>query len=250
MRRKNLLAGIALAGLISAGVSAIAPATATAQTVYCTNCASQLTQLKQQADSALSLVRQAEQLSTQLKQYEQALQDGLALPDQMFGDVARDLASINRLVEQGQGLAYTAANLDQAFAQRYGSFDSYSQSGVSNAQLQDKYRQWSQESNSSVLTALRSLGVQAQGMDAEAAMLRQLQARAGNARGQMQAVQVGNELAAESIAQMQRLRQLIMTQTSLQAQQMQIEADRNAVGDARSRAFFTPPPADYTGNTY
>ncbi|WP_052247814.1 MULTISPECIES: P-type conjugative transfer protein TrbJ [Brevundimonas] len=249
MRRNHLLAAVAAVSLTLTGVGS-APSAAVAQAVYCTNCASQVTQLKQQADQALSLLRQAEQLSTQLKQYEQALQDGLALPDQMFGDVARDLASINNLMDQAQGLAYTASNLDQAFADRYGSFESYRQNGVSDEQLQAKYRQWSDESNSSILTAMRALGLQSQGMDSEAAMLRQLQSRAGSARGQMQAIQVGNELAAESVAQMQRLRQLLMTQTQLQAQQMQLEADRNAVGDARARQFFSRGESTYSGSTY
>ncbi|KIC55878.1 hypothetical protein RM53_14245 [Brevundimonas nasdae] len=66
----------------------------------------------------------------------------------------------------------------------------------------------------------------------------------------MQAIQVGNELAAESVAQMQRLRQLLMTQTQLQAQQMQLEADRNAVGDARARQFFSRGESTYSGSTY
>ena len=250
MRRKAWLATVAVAGMIAAGLTATAPAVATAQTVYCTNCSDRFTQIKQQADQALQLARQAEQLQVQLRSYEQMMQDGLALPDRMFGDVARDIASINNLMEQAQGLAYTATNLDQEFARRYGSFDSYRQGGVSDSQLQDKYRQWSQEANSSVLTAMRSLGVQSQQMNSEAALLRQLQSRAGSARGQMEAIQVGNELAAESIAQTQKLRQLLMAQTQLQAQQMQIEADRNAVGEARARQFFTGAQPTYSGNTY
>jgi P-type conjugative transfer protein TrbJ len=250
MQRKSLLAAAVAVGVIFGAVGVVSPTPATAQTVYCTNCASQWTQLKQQADQALQLVRQAEQLQVQMQSYEQMMKDGLELPSSLFGDVARDLSAINGVMERAQGLAYTASNLDEQFAQRYGSFEGYRQSGVSDAQLQDKYRQWSQESRSSVLTTMQALGAQSRDMSNEAAMLRQLQTRAGNAQGQMQAISVGNELAAESIAQMQRLRQLVMMQTQLQAQAMQLDADRDAIGAARAAEFFRSSGPDYAGNTY
>lgn len=247
MLRKTFLA-VALATVAVPAIGVVSPASA--QAVYCSNCATQWTQLAQQADQARQLLNQVQQLSVQMDSYRQMMKDGLELPSAVFGDVARDLASINNVIESAQGLAYTASNLDEQFAQRYGSFEGYRQAGVSDAQLQNKYRQWSEESNSSVLTTMRALGVQSASMNSEAALLRQLQARAGNAQGQMQAVQVGNELAAEGIAQMQRLRQLLMLQTQLQAQAMQVDADRDAVGAARARAFFAGSNPAYTGRTY
>lgn len=250
MQRKLLLAATVALSAFGGFGSLAAPTAATAQTVYCTNCASQWTQLRQQADQALQLLRQAEQLQVQMQSYEQMMKDGLELPSNLFGDVARDLNSINSLIERGQSLAYTASNLDEQFAQRYGSFEGYRQAGVSDAQLQDKYRQWSEDSRSSVLTTLQALGVQSRDMNSEAALLRQLQARAGNAQGQMQAISVGNELAAENIAQMQRLRQLLMLQVQLQAQAIQTDADRDAVGAARAAEFFRSSGPTYTGSTY
>lgn len=250
MLRKVLLAASAVACLAS-GVAAV-PTTAAAQTVYCTNCSDRFTQLKQQADQALQLARQAEQLQTQIRAYEQQMRDGLALPEHLFGDVARDIAAVNQVFQQAQGLAYTAANLDQEFAQRYGSFDSYNQAGVGAAQLQDKYRQWNAESSDAVLQTMRALGVQSQGMAGEQELLRRLQMQARSAQGHQQTLAVGNELAAENVAQMQRLRQLLMMQVQLQAQAMQIEADRDAVSAARNREFFgtTGAPPAYTGETY
>lgn len=250
MLRKFLLAASAVA-LIATGVTG-APSVATAQTVYCTNCSDRFTQLKQQADQALQLARQAEQLQTQLRQYEQMLQDGLGLPEQLFGDVARDIAAVNQTFEQARGLAYTAANLDQEFARRYGSFDTYNQSGMGAADLQNKYRQWNAESSDAVLQTMRALGIQSQGMASEQELLRRLQSQARSSQGHQQTLQVGNELAAENVAQMQRLRQLLMMQVQLQAQAMQIEADRDAVSAARNREFFGTSPSEptYTGETY
>lgn len=251
MLRNALLAASAVA-CMTAGVTVAAPTAAAAQTVYCTNCASQWTQLKQQADQALQLARQAEQLKVQLDSYNQMVQDGLALPEHLFGDVARDIAAVNQVFDQARGIAYSASNLDQQFAQRYGSLDSYQQAGVGSAQLQDKYRQWNAESSDAVRQTMRALGVQNQGMATEQELLRRLQSQARSAEGQMQTLAVGNELAAESIAQTQKLRQLTMLQIQLQAQAMQIEADRDAVSAARAREFFGTdgvPPA-YSGQTY
>lgn len=251
MQRKFLVTTAAVLVAIVGGSGVAAPTPATAQmAVVCGNCSNMFTQLLQQAAQAEQLVQQIEQLRVQVQSYDQMMKDGRELSSDMFGDVARDLTAINRLVEQGQGLAYTASNLDALFEQRYGSFEGYREAGVSDAQLRDKYSQWSSDSRSSVLTTLRALGVQASDMDSEAALLRQLTRRAGSAEGQMQAIQVGNEMAAESIAQMQRLRQLIMLQTQLQAQAMQLDADRDAVGAARAAEFFRSSGPTYAGNTY
>lgn len=246
LRKSALAAAVAVAALCQIST----PNVAQAQTVYCTNCASQWTQVLQQAQQAQQLTNQISQLATQVQQYQQMLKDGLALPDQVFGQAMRDIGQINNLIEQSKGLAYTAANLDEQFKQRYGNLDSYMQSGMSQQQLQQKYRQWSDETNSTAQTAMRALGAHASSMQNDQAFLQRMQSRAGSAQGQMQAISVGNELAIEGLAQMQKLQQLVMMQVQMQAQVMQTEEDRRAVNEASARTFFGSYNPQYTGNTY
>lgn len=243
------LLGAVLALGVTAG-AAVIPTAASAQTVYCTNCASQLTQLKQQADQALQLVRQAEQLQTQISSYQNMLQNTARLPEHIFGDAMRDINQLKSIYDQAKGLVYTASNLDEQFAARYGNFDSYKQAGISDARLQEKYRQWSNESNDSVLTTMRGLGLHERQLRDDAATLQRLQQHASSADGQMQALSAGNEYAAFTAGQMQRLHQLVMMQVNMQASALQIEADRNAVGAARAREFFSGSTPTYSGNTY
>lgn len=247
---RNVLMAATAAVCLVVGSGATTPTAATAQVVYCSNCANQVTQWQQQADQALQLVRQAEQLKVQLDSYNRMIQDGLSLPEHLFGDLVRDITAVNDVFEQAKGLAYTSANLDEQFAARYGSLDSYQQSGMNGAQMQDKYRQWNTEANDSVLQTMRALGIQNRGMASEQDLLRRLQTQARSAQGHQQTLAVANELAAESIAQTQKLRQLTMMSVQLQAQALQLEADRQAAGAARDREFFTPRAPDYTGQTY
>lgn len=249
MLRKALMSATAAVCLVI-GSGAAAPTVAKADIVYCTNCASQVTQIKQQADQALQLLRQAEQLKTQIDTYNRMMQDGLNLPEHLFGDLVRDIQSVNQIFDQAKGLAYTASNLDEAFKSRYGSLESYQQSGMSGAQMQDKYRQWNTEANDSVLQTMRALGAQNRGMATEHDLLRRLQAQARSAEGHQQTLAVANELAAESIAQTQKLRQLTMMSVQLQAQTLQIESDRQAASAARDEEFFGPRAPTYTGQTY
>ena len=72
----------------------------------------------------------------------------------------------------------------------------------------------------------------------------QLRSMSESADGQMKALQVGHEIAAQEVAQMQKLRGLVSQQMTMMATWYQSEQSDKDLAEARREQFFksTAPP--------
>jgi P-type conjugative transfer protein TrbJ len=79
--------------------------------------------------------------------------------------------------------------------------------------LGSKYQQWSEDTNSSVLTTLKAAGLHSGQIEgSEGVLFKQLESMATSAEGRMQALQVANQIALTAARQTQKLRQIMLTQ--------------------------------------
>ena len=163
------------------------------------------------------------------------LQNSRGVSQQLWGSAMADLRRVNAVVSGTRSLTYVAGDLDRQFARRYGTYGAYAGRPLDGAAAAAKYQQWSEEANDNVLVALKGASAQAAQLSTEDADLRALESAAGAAEGRMQALQVGNQLTGQSIRQVQKLRQLMMLNTQLQANHMQAAQDRDALQAAASR---------------
>jgi P-type conjugative transfer protein TrbJ len=248
---KNRAALAALATL-SLGLTAAGPAAAQfgGGVVVCTNCSNVATQAVQHGLQVEQLAQQAADLAQQVQMYQNMLQNTAALPEHIFGDAMADIQKITGIINEAKGLAFTASNLEEAFNARYGTFESYSDAGITREGMRDKYEAWSADTNDSVLNTLRAVGAQADGFADEAEIMQRLQAQASSAEGQMQALSVGNALGVQAVAQTQKLRQLVMLQLQMQARALQGQQDREAAELARALTYFEQADYTYSGKTY
>ena len=104
---------------------------------------------------------------------------------------------------------------------------------------QTKYTEWSKEGTSNALNAYKGLGLHASQLKNEQAMMQQLQAMAGTAEGRMQALQVGNMMAAQNVQQLQELRQLMMLQLQTQADYIAMQQDKEDAQEANRTNLYT-----------
>lgn len=197
-----------------------------------------------------AVARLIDQLNNQLQQLQIAQQqlndmvvNTASLPAQQWGQTMQNINQVNQLMHNVQSLSYQGNNIEQQIRQRYQGYNTYSGSGVNS--ISGKYNQWSNETNSSIQTTLSALGMQNSQMNDEDALMRQIEAMGNSAQGRMQAAQVGNQLAAQSVRQAQKLRQLMMLQTQMQANwyaSQQDQADVRAAASGRlhqQRTFKT-----------
>ena len=71
--------------------------------------------------------------------------------------------------------------------------------------------------------------------------MQQLVNASQTATGRMQAIQVGNQIAAQLVDEMQKLRQLLMTQIQVQSQYISEKQDKEDCDAALSQSFYQAP---------
>jgi P-type conjugative transfer protein TrbJ len=211
---------------------------AEAQTVFCTNCASELTQLANNVQLVDQLARQVELVQQAIQQSQNMLLNTAGLDNQAWGETIAEIRRLNALLGQAKSLSFTGAGLDAQFTKKYADYNAYLAQGLGEEGLAAKYQQWSEETNSSVLTTLKAAGLSAEQIEGEEdAYLRSLEDRATGAEGRMQAIQIGSQIAMAGVRQTQKLRQIVLMQTQLTANALQRQSDREAAEAAALRRF-------------
>jgi P-type conjugative transfer protein TrbJ len=232
---------------IAVGLGAI-PQRALPLVVTCTNCGTEWTQLANNLQLADQLARQVELVQQSIKQYENLLLNTNGLDQFQFGNALAELKQVSSVLTQAKALSFTSAGFEAKFAQKYKDYGAYRSDQMDVEALDRKYRQWSEDTNSSVVTTLKAAGLHSSQIEGgEDALFKQLEGMATSAEGRMQALQVANQIALTAARQTQKLRQIMLTQIWLQAMYIQTQADREAAKDAAWRNFNKQPGVN-TGN--
>ncbi|ENL3367708.1 P-type conjugative transfer protein TrbJ [Pseudomonas aeruginosa] len=232
-------AALALA-MASAGLGVtlyMAPAPAYA--IYCSNCSTFYQQMFEYAEAVNTALNTAEQLSTQIQQYQNMVTQGTGLPDSMFGSIAADLKSVVNIYNRSQALGRQIQNMDAQFNTAFPGFESYLNQAANSAEVpaRDRYQKWSEQGRDNVRTALEAANLNTSTFESEDAQLDRMVARSQSAMGRMQAIQAGNEIASQNVQQLQKLRDLLATQINMQGNFMAQQGDRKAASEAAEQQF-------------
>lgn len=151
------------------------------------------------------------------------------------------LTNLGNLINEQEGLSYTAQGLTQQFQQFFPGYNTASTAGVQSPQA-------TTESTLNTLNgALASAQAQAQDFQVEQTALQALELRNQTVVGRLQAIQVGNEIALAQVQQVQMLRQLVMAMMNSQnvaaANQVNTQVQSQLVAQAM---FSAPPPSGIT----
>jgi P-type conjugative transfer protein TrbJ len=236
MKLRRHAAPIAVA--VVAGLAAPQPAAA----IYCSNCGTEWTQIANNLELVAQLEQQVAMVQQQINQYRLLLTNTNPLNSHVWSNAIGEIRQLTNILDRAKSLSFTTGNLAGQFAKKYGDYKGYVAQKIGDQALNAKFRQWSEDMNSAVLTSLEAAGLQQQQIEgAEDNYLRHLEGEATTAEGQMQALQVGNQVAIALARQMQKLRTLIATTMQLQANYMQMRMDREAAQGAAWRNFTKKP---------
>lgn len=247
--KKQWLSALSFALIGMGFYLSLSPGHATAP-VYCVNCGSEITQLASKLTLVKQLANQAQQLQTQINQYQDMVTNSKGVSQSVWGNAMTDLQKLNSLFQQSKALAGSASNLDGQFASRYGTYSSYLNKNMGVSDWGNKYSQWSQQANDNTLFTLKGLGMQNAQMQNEQAVISQLQTMSGTSEGRMQAMQVANMFASQNLDQMMKLRQLLMMQIQMQANYMAQQQDKEAASAAAATRAYDFAPSTRTGKSY
>ncbi|MBY3074843.1 P-type conjugative transfer protein TrbJ [Rhizobium laguerreae] len=192
-----------------------------------------------QVDNQLTQISQlAEQIQNQLKIYENMLQNTAQLPDHVWGQVESDLNQLRSVVDQGQGIAFSMGNADDVLQQRFQSYADLKTNLPSNATFSSTYQSWSNTNRDTIASSLKAASLTADQFESEEDTMSSLRSMSETADGQMKALQVGHEIAAQQVAQMQKLRGLVSQQMTMMGTWLQTEQTDKDLAQARREKFF------------
>lgn len=231
---------LTLALVLASGTLTLAPVDRAAA-FACANCASEWTQLANNAQLAAQYAKQLEQYRNQLMQWEEMLKQGAKLDVFQWTQAAQTLRELSNVVQQGRALAYSTRDLGSAFSDR---FQDYQREDVKFDTLLDD---WAETSMDSIKGAMLAANMQADEMANEEAVFAELRGLASSVDGQLEAISVGNQVAVEQAVQMQKLRQLMMAQ--MQAQNVYLAAEQAREEEQRERVkeFVKAPEVQRLG---
>ena len=206
----------------------------------------EVTQLFNNVELIDIAIKEAENLAYTIQQYEIMYENARNLPEHIKQQALKDLQALAEVVATGRAVSYSSGQVDEDYRQENRDFEYYANRSRGpggerdHDYYSDRYRDWSQSNHDSVRGALRAAGLQAAQFDRESSALRTIENQMSSAAGTQQLLQAGGSIAAMQVEQMQKLRQLVMSQTQLQAAQVGGTIDRHAQDDADLQRALAP----------
>ncbi|WP_315927408.1 P-type conjugative transfer protein TrbJ [Mesorhizobium sp. SP-1A] len=192
-----------------------------------------------QVDNQLTQIGQlAEQIQNQLNMYQNMLQNTAQLPDHIWGQVEGDLERLRDVVNQGQGIAFSMGNADDVLQQRFKSYADLKENLPNKESFSSAYQSWSDTNRDTIASTLGAASLTADQFDTEESTMEKLRGMSESADGQMKALQVGHQIAAQQVAQMQKLRGLVSQQMTMMGTWLQTEQTDKDLAQARREKFF------------
>jgi len=203
-------------------------------------------------DRAASYTKQLQQYYTQLQQYATQWQEwqrkimGLRMMVQNIGQLPENMKNqflnmaqqMKRQLEQGQAIAYTAANIDQQFNRIFKGYDQYlRQAQGGNMDFASEYKNIYQSTRDTALNALKSLGIQERDLQNDQAFMSRLRTAMNTAQGTEAAIAVANQLSYHQTQSLQKLQKTIMTQANMQAEWIAHQNEQEAARQAQIKAM-------------
>lgn len=193
---------------------------------------------EQIANQVTQISNQVEQIANQIRIYENMLQNTLQLPDHVWGQAQQDLANLQGIVQQGQGMAFSMGNLDDVLKQRFQSYADFQKQQLTGVEFSAAYQSWSDTNRDTIGGTLAAAGLTADQFATEESTMAQLRSQSESADGQMKALQVGHQIATQQVEQMQKLRGLVSQQMTMMGTWYQTEQTLRDQAQAENERFF------------
>jgi P-type conjugative transfer protein TrbJ len=252
--KRQLITSFALSGILVAMLVAPAPPAHAQLATVCVNCADVFTQIAGYAEQVSTTINTAQQLATQIQQYQNMVQQGIALPSNLFNQITGDIQKIQSLYQQGQAMAGQLSNFDQQFRQQYPDFQTYLNK-AGQTPTADQLAKNSQQMFDSISAAMSTAGLNVANLSSEDAQLASLVQQSQSATSRNAAIMAGNQIAAQQVQALQQLKQIANSQVQLQgafiANQLdqQTSAQADSARDAADRAAIEARPGGPYGNS-
>jgi len=168
-----------------------------------------------------SVVNEVQMISNQIKQIENMVQNTASYGGVWDRAALPRLIRLGQIIDQERAITYAMSEMDRVFRERYPGYRPVTDWTTT-------YGQWTRTTLDTLRGTLAAVRLHAEDFADEQRRIEALTALGDSAEGRMQAIQVGNMLAAEQVQQLAKLRQLMMTQINAQNVYMADLTNRDA----------------------
>lgn len=234
---KFLITGAALL-LVSANASAL----------VCANCATNVqmaqSNIKQAEDYAEVLkqtLNQVQGLQNQVTSISYQIQNVKQLDAHSWGNAASQLTELGNIAKQGSAMAYSLVDLNDKWNTQFRGYDKWASQVQTNDMVTQQYRDWGSmmqdTSKSAMAVAHQMSSVQSE----DESTLSTLQQHSDSATGAVQVAQAGNEIAAQSVRQMQKMQTLVQADIQMTATSTALAQEEQAQKRTETDSTVTDP---------
>ena len=132
--------------------------------------------------------------------------------------------------------------------QRFQSYADFAKNGLPDGQsFSTMYQGWSDTNRDTISSTLKAAGYTSDQFATEEDTMRQLRQHSQSAAGQKQALQVGHEIAAQQVEQIQKLRGLVSQQMTMMGTWYQSEQTKSDLAQSKREKFFNSTILPVTG---
>lgn len=217
----------------------------------CANCASEPTAASINVMHQLEYAKQILQYAIQVQQLADALKNSMHGGPATLTNVAGDLSQLASVVQGGQALAYSLGNQDVVFRTTFPGYQPVMGPSAALGSYQSKYSQWAQTSLATTQGLLRGVGLQGKLLATEQGVLSVLRTLgSSNLLDRNDAINLTNQLAAEQVGQLQKLRELQLEDMTSKAAYQGYVIQRQAASEAATQHFFNYTPEVSDGTTF
>jgi P-type conjugative transfer protein TrbJ len=222
-----------------------------ALTVFCTNCSENMTQLLeritslqeldtlvgQYAEDVQQTAQQIRMVQQNIEQYQNMLQNTKNLSPDNLSAIAGDFRKLGSLQQQIQLQRGDAEALRRVYTDLYPGMDAMA--GQSDAEYEQRWNQWTQESDRAWQSTFQITGRQLQELEQDAnAFDQRVQELLTTPEGRMEAAQAANQLAALAIREAREMRSLMNAYIQAQTQAASKAAQVEEAQMEEARRFF------------
>ncbi len=219
--------------------------------VVCANCASEPTAASINVMHQLEFAKQVLQYAIQVQQLADAVKNSIHGGPAALSNISGDLAQLATVVQGGQALAYSLGNQDVVFRTTFPGYQPVMAPAPIAGTYQSRYSQWAQTSLGTTQGLLRGAGLQGKLLATEQGVLSVLRTLgSSNLLNRNDAINLTNQIAAEQVAQMQKLRELQLEDMTSKAAYQGYVIQRQAASEAATQHFFNYTPEVSDGTTF
>ena len=196
-------------------------------------------QLLQLGNDITAILQRATMIANQLQQ----LRTYSHFSKHEWGRAMESLLGLHRVIEDGYALAFSLKNVDQKFRLIYPGY-------LPSENFKTAYERWTNVTNDTVVSSLIAAGFQSRQFANEEVTMKTLRGLSNQAVGQTQAIQAGNLISNQIVGQLQKLRQLVMSQIQAYASFSGFIVNERAGTRASANEFFKIIPRLQGGRRY